>query len=67
MEDKQKILDLQLPALQATDDLKNLKTLEYDPDLGIVIATFGNGSRKGINAARGSGLSMIRNLLRQLA
>ncbi|MDO5349788.1 MAG: hypothetical protein Q4E86_07595 [Lachnospiraceae bacterium] len=66
MEDKQKNLNLLLPALQATDDLKNLKTLEYDPDLEIVIAVFADGSRKGINAARDSGLSMIRNLLRQL-
>ena len=40
MENKQEILDLLLPALQATRNLHNLISLTYDTEKEVVIACF---------------------------
>ena len=46
MEDKQKILDLLLPALQATRNLADLVELEYREDRELVYAKFASGIRR---------------------
>lgn len=66
MEDKRKICDLLLPALQATHNLRDLDDLEYDPDKDMVLATFANGSVKKANVAMDSGTSMIRDIIGQI-
>ena len=43
MENKQKILDLLLPALKATNNLHDLEFLRYDEEREEVVATFSNG------------------------
>ena len=44
MEDKQKILDLLLPALQSTRNLSDLVGLEYREDRELVYAKFSSGN-----------------------
>lgn len=66
MEDKQKILDLLLPALQATRNLYNLKALEYEDKTETVKATFRNGYTKRANVACDSGTAMIRDVIKQI-
>lgn len=66
MEDKQKILNLLLPALQATRNLSDLVSLQYDPDKEMVAAVFVNGCVKMANVAMDSGTSMIRDVLKQI-
>lgn len=70
MEDKQKICDLLLPALQATRNLNDLVSLRYvaDKDWGRqhVLATFANGYVKTANVTMDSGTAMIRNIIRQI-
>lgn len=66
MENKQKILDLLLPALQATRNLNDLASLEYDVEKEMVIASFTNGNKKLANVAIDSGTSMIRDVLNQI-
>lgn len=66
MEDKQKILDLLLPALQATRNLSDLASLQYDPCRELVIAVFANGAAKTANVAMDSGTSMIRDVIVQI-
>lgn len=66
MENKQEILNLLLPALQATRNLYDLASLEYDPYKEIVIATFNNGHIKLANVAMDSGTAMITDTLRQI-
>lgn len=66
MEDKQKICDLLLPALQATRSLSNLVSLEYDSVQEVVLATFANGYQKTVNVAMDSGIAMIRDIAKQI-
>jgi len=66
MEDKQKILNLLLPALQATDALHDLVALEYAPEKEAVIATFSYNGKKQANVAGDSGIAMILDVLRQI-
>ncbi len=62
-EDKQKILNLLLPALQATSNLDDLHSLKYDPERETVTASFLNGAEKIVNVAMDSGTSMIKDIL----
>lgn len=65
-EDKQKILDLLLPALRATRNLHDLWNLQYDPKSDTVTATFENGSEKSANVAMDSGTAMVRDVIGQI-
>lgn len=65
-EDKQKILDLLLPSLQATRNLHDLIGLDYDEESETVIATFNNGYQKRVNVAIDSGTTMICDVIRQI-
>lgn len=65
-ENKQHICELLLPALQATRNLHDLKTLTYSEDEEIVIATFDSGWTKKVNVACDSGIAMIRDILKQI-
>lgn len=65
MEDKQRILDLLLPALQATNNLHNLLSLVYDADKKLVVANFPGGT-KTVNAAMDSGTAMIWYVIGQI-
>ena len=68
MEDKQKICDLLLPALQATRNLYDLEKLTYfkHGDVERVTATFRNGYDKHANVSMDSGTSMIRDIIKQI-
>lgn len=65
-EDKQKILDLLLPSLQATRNLHDLIGLDYDEESETVIATFNNGYQKRVNVAMDSGTAMICDVIRKI-
>lgn len=65
-EDKQKICNLLLPALQATRNLYDLTNLYYDASTESVIATFSSGYTKKANVAMDSGTSMIRDIISQI-
>ena len=65
-EDKQKILDLLLPALQATRNLYDLQDLEYSEERDLVYAKFPGGT-KVVNVAMDSGTAMIRDIIGQIA
>lgn len=65
-EDKQKILDLLLPALQETralDDLMSLVYVKTEQDEERVIAIFPAGD-KIVNITMDSGVAMIQDVLR---
>lgn len=65
-ENKQHILDLLLPALQATRHLENLAILDYDAETECVKAFFSSeygGCVKIVNVACDSGIAMIRDVL----
>ena len=66
MEDKQKICDLLLPALQATRNLSDLVELRYDGYTEIVTATFDNGYSKRANVGCDSGTAMIQDILKAI-
>lgn len=66
MENKQRILDLLLPALRATRNLHDLWDLRYDPKTDTVTAVFENGSEKHAHVAMDSGTSMIRDVIGQI-
>lgn len=66
MEDKQKILDKLLPALQETRNLHDLVSLEYCADRELVYAKFASGFQKIANVAMDSGTSMIRDVIKQI-
>lgn len=66
MEDKQKICDLLLPALQATKNLHDLEDLEYIPEQDTVLATFASGVTKKANVDMDSGIEMIRDIIEQI-
>lgn len=62
--DKQKILNLLLPALQATEDLSSLIQLEYEKEKELVYAKFANGVNRIISLDTSvSGMEMIREVL----
>ena len=65
-EDKNKICQLLLKTLQATDNLWNLEGLNYYPEKEIVIAVFENGAKKIINIAWDSGIAMIMDIIMNL-
>ncbi|NSI88072.1 hypothetical protein [[Clostridium] scindens] len=65
-EDKQKILDLLLPALQATRNLHDLQELECSEERELVYAKFESGYQKVVNVACDSGTSMIRDIIGQI-
>lgn len=65
MEDKQKILDLLLPALKETRNLEDLISLRYDYKTEIVAAEFPNGF-KYANVAMDSGTAMIKDIINQI-
>lgn len=65
MENKQRILDLLLPALQATRNLEDLEDLEYDAEHEVVIATFEGGIKRA-NVAADSGTAMIQDVISQI-
>lgn len=64
-ENKQKILDLLLPALRETRNLHDLDNLEYNAN-GLVYATFRNGYIKAVNVECDSGTAMIVDVISQL-
>ncbi|WP_072526141.1 hypothetical protein [Clostridium sp. Marseille-P3244] len=66
MEDKSKICDLLLPALQATRNLHDLEDLEYIPEQEAVLATFASGATKKANVSMDSGTAMIRDIIAQI-
>lgn len=68
MEDKQMILDLLVPALQATRDQHDLVSLIYEDkgnDRQEVVINYENGSRR-VNVSLDSGIAMIRDVLRAM-
>lgn len=66
MEDKQRICDLLVPALQATSNLSDITALVYDPKTEMVSVHFNSGYVKGANVAMDSGTSMIRDIISQI-
>ena len=66
-ENKQHILDLLLPTLQATRDLGDLKNLRYEKGFGgeYAIAEFESGT-KSCNVTMDSGVAMVRDVLKAL-
>lgn len=65
MENKQKICDLLLPALQETRSMYDLVDLEYIQEQGIVLATFPSRSIR-INVMADSGIAMIKDVVEVL-
>lgn len=61
-----KILDLLLPALQATRNLSDLVELEYREDRELVYAKFASGNQKIANVAMDSGTALIRDVIGQI-
>ena len=67
-EDKQKICDLLLPALQATRGGSKLVNLVYasDPSKETVTAVFQGGWKKVANVTMDSGTALIYDVMRQI-
>lgn len=65
-EEKQRILDLLLPALRETKDLKELEALEYNPGEETVTAAFMGGGEEKINIAGDGGIVMIYDVVVKL-
>jgi len=63
MENKQRICDLLLPALQATRNLHDLVELTYMAEQDYVFAKFASGGVKRVNVAADSGTAMIRDII----
>lgn len=66
MEDKQKICDLLLPALQETRNLQDLEKLSYNEDNETVVAKFWYGRKKIVNVHMDSGTAMIRDIVEHI-
>ena len=65
MENKQKICDLLLPALQQTRSLYDLVDLEYIQEQGTVLATFPSRYIR-FNVMADSGIAMIKDVVETL-
>lgn len=63
-ENKQQICDSLLQTLQLTRMCDDLRSLEYQADTEIVVATFTGGGFMNINVACDSGIAMIRDICR---
>lgn len=66
VENKQKILDLLLPALRETRNLYDVVELEFDASQELVYAKFASGHFRIINVAMDSGTAMIVDVIQQL-
>lgn len=68
MENKAKILELALPALQETRHMDDLVTLDYSKngEREQITATFRNGSHKWVDVTEDSGFYMLIDLLHGL-
>ena len=70
-EDKQKICDLLLPALQATRGGSKVVALEYNPDdketnWETVTVVFQSGGKKVADVTADSGTALIYDIMRQI-
>lgn len=69
-EDKQKICDLLLPAVQATRGGSDVTALEYNSSeksfLEYVEVHFQNGLVRGIDVSGDSGCGMIRDIMKKI-
>ena len=66
MENKQTICDLLVPVLQATRNLHDLISLEYNKFDEEVVATFESGYTKTAYVAMDSGTAMIKDIIKQI-
>ena len=66
MENKQTICDLLVPVLQATRNLHDLISLEYNQFDEEVVATFQDGYTKTAYVAMDSGTAMIKDIIKQI-
>ena len=66
MENKQKICNLLLKTLQATDNARDLVSLTYSADEEVVTALFESGGKRVINVNMDSGTAMIRDIMNHL-
>ena len=69
MEDKQKICNFLLAALQATRAYEDMISLEYERisrDTEIVTATYVSGVTQKINVSMDSGAAMILDIMQKL-
>ena len=66
VENKQKILDLLLPALRETRNLYDVVALEFDASQELVYAKFASGHFKVVNVAMDSGTTMIVDVIQQI-
>lgn len=66
-EDKQRICDAFVGVLQLTRDLFDVMSLEYDPEEETVTATFTSGYTKTANVACDSGVTMIKDIVKQIS
>ncbi len=62
-ENKQKICDLLLVALQATSNAADVVSITYNQDAETVQVKFENGGSRKINVAMDSGTAMIRDIM----
>ena len=65
-ENRQKILDLLLPALKAAEELQKLKSLDYIVEKELVTAKFVDGHEVTINVAGDSDIVMIYDIVAKL-
>jgi len=69
MEDKQKICDRLVEALQATDNAWDVKAIRYKKvgmDQAYALVVFRNGAERNINVSLDSGTAMIRDIMDHL-
>ena len=66
MENKQRICDLLLKTLRATDNAHDLVSLTYDDYEETVTARFTSGGKRVINVVMDSGTAMIRDVMANL-
>lgn len=66
IDNKQTICNLLLKTLQATDNARDLVSLDYDEEEETVTATFRGGGTREINVRMDSGTAMIRDIMKHL-
>ena len=68
MEDKQKILDLLLKAIQATRAGNDVSMLQYDASSDMVCVYFGSSGFPGrtINVHMDSGIAMLKDVINHI-